>query len=110
VVVVPHSTRTFVERLEFVTTVGHSDGVGGSVSRERLGFRGAGPTAVITDLGVLEPDPETKELTLTQVHDGVEVDQVLEATGWTLRVADTVTTTAPPTTAELEALRELTSR
>jgi glutaconate CoA-transferase subunit B len=44
------------------------------------------------------------------VHDGVEVDQVLEATGWTLRVADTVTTTEPPTTAELEALRELTSR
>jgi glutaconate CoA-transferase subunit B len=107
VVVVPHSARTFVERLEFVTTVGHGDGPG---SRERLGFRGAGPTAVITDLGVLEPDPETKELTLTQVHEGVEVDQVLEATGWTLRVADTVTTTEPPTTAELEVLRELTSR
>jgi glutaconate CoA-transferase subunit B len=106
-VVVPHSARTFVERLDFMTTVGHGDGPG---SRDGLGFRGAGPTAVITDLGVLEPDPETKELTLTQVHDGVEVDQVLEATGWTLRVADTVTTTEPPTTAELEALRELTSR
>jgi glutaconate CoA-transferase subunit B len=106
-VIVPHSARTFVERLDFMTTVGHGDGPD---SRDRLGFRGAGPTAVITDLGVLEPDPETKELTLTQVHDGVEVDQVLEATGWTLRVADTVTTTAPPTTAELEALRELTSR
>jgi glutaconate CoA-transferase, subunit B len=110
VVVVPHSTRTFVERLEFVTTVGHGDGVGGSASRERLGFRGAGPTAVVTDLGVLEPDAATKELTLTQVHDGVEVEQVLEATGWMLRVADTVTTTEPPTTAELEVLRELTSR
>jgi glutaconate CoA-transferase subunit B len=110
VVVVPHSTRTFVERLEFVTTVGHGDGVGGSASREQLGFRGAGPTAVITDLGVLEPDPETKELTLMQVHDGVEVDHVLEATGWALRVADTVTTTEPPTAAELDVLRELTGR
>jgi glutaconate CoA-transferase subunit B len=110
VVVVPHSARTFVERLEFITTVGHGDGPRGSASREALGFRGAGPTAVITDLGVLEPDPETKELTLTQVHEGVEVEQVLEATGWQLRIADAVTTTEPPTAAELAALRELTGR
>ncbi|MDQ1710279.1 MAG: glutaconate CoA-transferase, subunit [Frankiaceae bacterium] len=111
VVVVPHTARTFVERLEFMTTVGHGDGVvDGTPSRERLGFRGAGPTAVITDLGVLEPDPETKELTLTQVHAGVEVEQVLDATGWPLRVADAVTTTEPPTAAELDALRKLTGR
>jgi glutaconate CoA-transferase subunit B len=110
VVVVPHSARTFVERLEFMTTVGHGNGARGSSSREVLGFRGAGPTAVITDLAVLEPDPETKELTLTQVHEGVEVDQVLQATGWELRVADEVTTTEPPTEAELDALRELTGR
>jgi glutaconate CoA-transferase subunit B len=110
VVVVPHSPRTFVDRLEFMTTVGHGDGPHGSASRERLGFRGAGPTAVITDLAVLEPDPETKELTLTQVHEGVEIEQVLEATGWELRVADEVTTTEPPTDVELDTLRELTSR
>ncbi|HEV7640051.1 MAG TPA: CoA-transferase [Gaiellaceae bacterium] len=107
VVVVPHSARTFVERLEFTTTVGHG---GGPASRASLGFRGAGPTAVITDLAVLEPDPETKELTLTQVHEGVGIEQVLEATGWELRVADEVTTTEPPTDAELTALRELTHR
>jgi glutaconate CoA-transferase subunit B len=107
VVIAPHSPRTFVERLDFVSTVGHGDGAG---ARERLGFRGAGPTAVITDLGVLEPDPETKELTLTQVHEGVEVDRVLEATGWDLRVADAVATTEAPTAEELDALRELVSR
>jgi glutaconate CoA-transferase subunit B len=49
-------------------------------------------------------------LTLTQVHEGVEIEQVLEATGWELRVADEVTTTEPPTEAELAALRELTHR
>jgi glutaconate CoA-transferase subunit B len=107
VVIAPHSPRTFVERLDFVSTVGHGDGAG---ARERLGFRGAGPTAVITDLGVLEPDPETKELTLTQVHEGVEVDRVREATGWDLRVADAVATTEAPTVEELDALRELVSR
>jgi glutaconate CoA-transferase subunit B len=107
VVIAPHSTRTFVERLDFVTTVGHGDGAG---TRERLGFRGAGPTAVITDLGVLEPDPATKELTLMQVHEGVGVAQVREATGWDLRVADTVAVTEPPTAEELDALRELIAR
>jgi glutaconate CoA-transferase subunit B len=110
VVIAPHSTRTFVRRLDFITTVGHGDGVGGAWSRERLGFRGSGPTSVITDLGVLEPDPDTKELTLTHVHEGISVDQAREATGWDLRVAGVVETTEPPTAEELGALRELVSR
>jgi glutaconate CoA-transferase subunit B len=107
VVVAPHSTRTFVEKLDFVTTVGHGDGPG---ARERLGFRGRGPTAVITDLGVLEPDPGTRELTLTGVHEGVDAGQVREATGWPLAVADELEVTPAPTDEELGALRELTSR
>jgi len=107
VVVASHSQRTFVERLDFLTTVGHGDGPG---ARERLGFRGAGPTAVITDLGVLEPDPQTLELTLTHLHDGVDVAQVREATGWELAVADHVATTEPPSDEELSALRELVAR
>jgi glutaconate CoA-transferase subunit B len=107
VVVAPHTTRTFVERLDFRTTVGFGDGPG---SREKLGFRGRGPTAVITDLGVLEPDPETKELVLTQMHPGVNVEQVLEATGWELRVAEELRVTEPPTDEELASLRELLSR
>jgi glutaconate CoA-transferase subunit B len=107
VVVAPHSQRTFVERLDFVTTVGHGDGPG---ARERLGFRGRGPTAVITALGVLEPNPQTLELTLTQLHPGVEADEVREKTGWPLAVADELATTDPPTGDELDALRELVSR
>jgi glutaconate CoA-transferase subunit B len=107
IVVANHDKRTFVEKLDFVTTVGYGDGAG---SRDRLGFRGRGPTAVITDLGVLEPDPPTKELVLTQLHDGVTVEQAREATGWKLRVAAEVRTTAPPTEIELAALRELMSR
>ena len=89
VVIVPHSTRTFVERVDFVTTVA----------------RGA---TVITDLGVLEP--ADGELTLTQVHDGVTVDEVRTATGWDLRVAADVAVTESPTGEELTALRELVAR
>jgi glutaconate CoA-transferase subunit B len=107
VVIAPHSPRTFVDKLDFITTVGYGDGPD---ARAHLGFRGGGPTAVITDLGVLEPDAQSKELTLTQVHDGIEVDQVRKATGWELRVADELVVTSPPTDRELSALRELVSR
>jgi glutaconate CoA-transferase subunit B len=107
VVIAPHSPRTFVDRLDFRTTVGYGDGPG---DRERLGFRGRGPTAVVTELGVLEPEPESCELMLTQIHPGVEVEQVREATGWELNVAAEPRRTPPPTDDELSALRELTSR
>jgi glutaconate CoA-transferase subunit B len=107
IVIAPHDKRTLVERLDFITTVGFGDGPG---ARARLGFRGAGPSAVITDLGVLEPDPETKELVLTYLHDRTTVEQAQAATGWQLRVADKIRTTEPPTETELSALRELVSR
>ncbi len=107
VVIAPHSARTFVERLDFRTTVGFGDGPG---DRRRLGFPGRGPTAVVTDLGVLEPDADSCELRLTQIHPGVEVEQVCEATGWDLQVADDLEHTPPPTDEELSALRELLSR
>jgi glutaconate CoA-transferase subunit B len=93
VVIAPHSPRTFVGELDFRTTVGR-----GNV------------TAVITDLGILEPDPDTEELTLVALHEGVEVAQAREATGWDLKVAGDVAVTEPPSTDELDALRELLAR
>jgi len=62
---------------------------------------------VITDLGILEPDPETRELVLTHLHPGIGVEQAREATGWDLKIADDLQTTDPPTEEELKALREL---
>ncbi|HEY5189652.1 MAG TPA: CoA-transferase [Solirubrobacteraceae bacterium] len=106
-VIVPQTPRTFVADLDFRTTVGHGDGPG---SRERLGFRGAGPTAVITDLGVLEPDPESKELVMTQLHPGVTPDEVRKATGWPLRFRPDPEITEMPTADELSVLRALTSQ
>jgi len=103
-VMLKQSPRTFVERLDFRTTVGFGDGPG---SREELGFPGAGMTAVVTDLGVLEPDPASTELVLTTLHPGVSADEARAATGWELRVAHDVRTGEPPTDAELEALRSL---
>ena len=62
---------------------------------------------MITDLGILQPDAETRELVLTHLHPGVSVEQAKEATGWDLRVADDLQTTEPPTDDELSKLREL---
>jgi glutaconate CoA-transferase subunit B len=107
VIIAPHSPRTFVEHLDFRTTVGYGDGPG---DRRRLGFRGRGPTAVVTDLGVLEPDEDSAELTLTALHPGVDVQEVQEATGWELKVTAEPATTPPPTDEELSALRELLDR
>jgi glutaconate CoA-transferase, subunit B len=88
-VMLRHSPRTFVERLDFRSSVG-----------DRV-------SVVVTDLGVLEPDADTRELTLTQVHPGVEVDEVQAATGWELRVAAAPGTTEAPSEEELAALRAL---
>lgn len=101
---VRHGPRTFVDRVEFVTSVGHGDGHG---AREELGLRGKGPVRVVTDIAVLEPDPDSRELTLVRVHPGVEVDQVRAATGWDLAVARPVAVTEPPTDEELAVLRRL---
>ena len=104
IVIVRQNPRAFVEQVDFITSVGHGSGPG---DREKLGLRGKGPTKVITDLGILEPDAETRELVLTHVHPGVTVEQALEATGWDLKIADDLRTTEPPTDDELRALREL---
>lgn len=91
-VVVRHNRRTFVEQVDFVTSRGR-----GAIS------------LVVTDLGMLEPDPDSHELTLTALHPGVKVDQAREATGWDLRVAEALTQVAEPTAGELAALRLLKS-
>ncbi len=103
-VILKQSPRTFVERLDFRTSVGFGDGPG---SREQLGLRGGGVTAVITDLAELEPDPETFELTLARIHPGVAVEQAVAATGWPLRVREDVGMSTAPGERELEALRAL---
>lgn len=106
VVVVRQSRRAFVDRVDFVTSVGFGTGPG---DRERLGLRGAGPRMVITDLGVLEPDPVTCELTLTHLHPGVDLEQAHAATGWDLAIAPDLAVTEPPTQRELTVLRHFES-
>jgi glutaconate CoA-transferase, subunit B len=104
IVVLRQSRRTFVGRVDFVTSVGFGDGPG---ARERLGLTGSGPRRVITDLGVLRPDPTTCELVLTAVYPGASVSQIQARTGWDLHVAADLAEIGPPSDRELTVLRGL---
>jgi glutaconate CoA-transferase, subunit B len=104
IVMLRQSPRSFVEGLDFRSSVGYGAAPG---DRERLGMPGRGPTVVITDLGVLRPDPESRELTLTQLHPGVTAQQASEQTGWPLRISEELEETEPPSDEELRQLRDL---
>jgi glutaconate CoA-transferase subunit B len=106
IIVMRHKARAFVDQVDFVTSVGHGTGPD---DRKVLGLRGGGPSKVITDLGVLEPDPDTKELVLTALHPGISVEQVRAETGWELQVSVDMKITAPPSDAELSTLRAMTT-
>jgi glutaconate CoA-transferase, subunit B len=106
IVVVRQTRRSFVERVDFVTSVGYGSGPG---DRERLGLTGAGPKKIITDLGILEPDPATLEFTLTGLFPGVSAAAAKERTGWDLAVAPDPEIINRPAPAELDALRNLQS-
>ena len=92
-IVMPHSRRGMVEQLDFVTSIGH--GTGGD-SRRRMGIATAGPVKVITNLCILEPEPDSRELVVTSLHPGVTREAVSKATGWLLRFAADVGETPSP--------------
>lgn len=99
--------RAFVERLPFITSMGH-----GPTGRERraLGVKTKGPTKLITDLCVFEPDDNTREMTVVSIHPGVTRERIIENCGWTPRFAAGVRETPPPDGRELEVLRDMHAR
>lgn len=100
-------SRAFVDALPFVTSFGHGRGKG---DRAALGLKTKGPTKVITDLCVMEPDPETAELTVVSLHQGVARAQVEAGCGWPLRFAARLSETPAATGTELAVLRDLHAR
>lgn len=98
----PHQKRRFPEKVDFCTSAGYLQG---RSQREAAGVRGKGPVAVVTDLGIMEPD-ENGEMVLTHLHPGATLDQVKANTGWDLRAAAKLKITEPPSVDELRILRE----
>jgi glutaconate CoA-transferase subunit B len=106
-IIMTHSPRAFVERVDFVTSLGH-----GPTGRERraLGIPTDGPVLIVTDLCMMTPDPDTKEFAVVSLHPGVSAGTVRERTGWTVRFAERLEETPAPDAIELETLRDLQAR
>ncbi|GAB4504272.1 MAG: CoA-transferase subunit beta [Anaerolineales bacterium] len=101
-IMTPHQKRRFPEKVDFMTSAGF---LGGRKEREASGVRGGGMLAVVTDIGLLEPD-ENGEMTLTALHPGRTVEEAKANTGWDLKAAAQVRITEPVTEKELRILRE----
>jgi glutaconate CoA-transferase subunit B len=106
-IIMAQSKRSFAGKLDFITSMGHGEG---GDHRARLGLKTKGPTKLVTDLCIFEPNPQTKEMTVTSIHPGVTRDQINDNTGWPVRYAANVADTKAPTADELVILRELHAR
>jgi glutaconate CoA-transferase subunit B len=96
--IMPQSTRSFVEKVDFITSPGHQ--TDGSKT-----WPGAGPEVVVTGLGTYRFG-DGGEMYLAGLHPGVTVEQVRENTAWDIRVLDDVTEEPPPSAEELRLMRE----
>ena len=94
--------RAFPATVDFVTSPGHQTK---GRPRSDLGMPGAGPTRVVTDKGILEPEAPGGELVLSALYPGIEPEDVAASVGWPLRSRVALTQVAPPTTRELHLLR-----
>jgi glutaconate CoA-transferase, subunit B len=102
-VIMRQAPRSFVERLDFRTSPGHSGDPAHDASR---GWTGSGPTGVVTDMGTYGFDDGTGEMTLRSVHPGVSLEDVRASMGWEPRVASDLGETVPPSVEELRLIRE----
>lgn len=102
ILMTPHQKRRFPEKCDFRTSAGN---LSSKAERQALGLRGGGPSAVVTDIGILEPD-ENGELMLTALHPGKNAEEAKANTGWDLKVAAALRCTEPPSAEELRILRE----
>ena len=102
-VIMRQAQRSFVERLDFRTSPGHS----GDPEHDRArGWSGSGPTSVVTDLGTYGFDEATGEMTLLTLHPGVTMDDVRSNTGWAPNVSPDLGETPRPTEEELRIIRQ----
>lgn len=103
-IITPLSKRTFVEKLDFITSPGHLNGEPNE--RERLGMPGSGPQLVITNKAIFDFSGAGHQMRLISVHPGVSIEQVQAEVGWALEVAPQLRETEPPSSQELQLIRE----
>ncbi|MDQ0347531.1 CoA-transferase subunit beta [Ancylobacter vacuolatus] len=104
IVAMKHEKRRFVEKVDFITSPGFLDG---GDTRAQAGLPAGGMFRVVTDLGILGFEAESRAMTVLALHPGVSADDIKANTGFDLPVPDDVEVTQAPTMDELAILREL---
>jgi len=99
-----HSPRTMVEKVDFISAAGYLEG---GEARKRLGLKG-GPQMVISNLAVMDFEPQSKKMRLKSLHPGVNVEEIRQATGFELVMpVGAIPETKPPSKAQVELIREV---
>jgi glutaconate CoA-transferase subunit B len=106
-IIVKQTRKSFVENVDFITSPGF---LTGGDTRTRAGIKTGGPVAVITDLCILRPEEDTRELTVASIHHGVTHEKIRQNTGWEVRFRTDCAETRLPDAGELAALRDLKAR
>jgi glutaconate CoA-transferase subunit B len=104
IIMVSHEAKRFAEKVTYLSSPGYLDG---GNARDRFGFVGGGPSAIITTLGILRPDPETKEFQLDGWFPFSSIEEIKANTGWDLKVSPDAHVIAEPTVTELANLRKV---
>ena len=102
IIFMQHEKRKFVNQVDYLTSPGYLDGPGG---RERAGLMSGGPTAVITNMGVMRFDDQTKEMYLAHYYPGITPQKILDNMEFSVDTSR-ATEATPPTERELTILRE----
>ena len=102
IIMVTHEKKRFVEKVDYISSPGY---LTGGNARDKYNFAGGGPSVIITSLGIMRPDPVTREFILTEYFPFSSVEEIRENTGWDLKVSPEVKVVAKPTPKEIENLR-----
>ncbi|MBK1679014.1 CoA-transferase subunit beta [Rhodocyclus tenuis] len=104
IIMATHEKKRFVDKVDYISSPGFLDG---GNAREQFGLIGGGPSAIVTTLGILRPDPLTHEFFLDAYFPFSSVDEILANTGWPLKIGDKVGLVTEPTVEELASLRRI---
>lgn len=108
IIIMRHSKRSFVPKVDFLTTPGYLSGPG---AREEAGLPpGTGPLYVVSTLALMDFEENSKRMRLVATHPGVTVEQVVSETGFDLIIPEEVGSNEAPTEEELRILREEVDR
>jgi glutaconate CoA-transferase subunit B len=104
VIMVTHERKRFAEKVSYISSPGYLEG---GNARDRYGFVGGGPAAIVTTLGILRPDPQTKEFELESWFAFSSIEEILANTGWDLKISPQAHVVAEPSEEELTVLRRV---